>query len=91
MATTTYTGNDQWVWELEKKIIKNCEDIVNFGFYSNTLKEENNGNELIENQKEETTPSTTDVTDEFGTTKTMMPIGWVVALRKEGITSCYAL
>lgn len=88
MATTTYTGNDQWVWELEKKIIKNSEDIVNFGFYSNISIEENNEDKLLENQIEKTTKSMNDV---FGTTKPMMPIEWVVALRKEGITSCYAL
>ena len=80
-----YTGNDQWVWELEEKIIKNGEDIVNFGFYFNSSKEENNENELFQNQVEETTLSMND------DTRPILPIGWIVAMRKEGITSCYTL
>ncbi len=69
----TFTANDEWIWDLEDKIINDgliiC--LINIPKQSN----------ILEVQYKDTKTKS----DDFGSTRPMPDIKWNIALRKAGI------
>lgn len=69
----TFTGNDEWIWGLEDKII-------NDGLIICLINIPNQSN-ILEAQDEDIKTKS----DDFGSTRPMPDIKWNIALRKAGV------